>query len=296
MRLFASHLFASQSVNWCMLKYEWRKTNGIVSHLESPSCAKGEGWLHYRLQEPELARETLESFLLTHPTHQIAQLRLGENKWKAGKEAEALAIWQQVPKMDVYFAHHSAHVAKQGEVIEAEQLANIAQLINPEPTSDKRLMYQELCQAWQKEGETEKALSWCELGTQVVRNGWTHLALAQAQYKVREYEQALLTLEWVVEKGPPELKGKAHQQMGEVYLAIGQPQKAVHAYQAALTKEKSNKWIQMGLAQALLRSGQLEEACIHYTNAGQLGYSVSPVQQRDFEACNLNASFPKEPP
>ena len=179
---------------------------------------------------------------------------------------------------------------------EAEQLADIAQLINPEPTFDKRLMYQELCQAWQKEGETEKALPWCELGTQAIRNGWTDLALAQVQYKLREYEQALLTLEWVVEKGPPELKGKAHQQMGEVYLAAEQPEDAVLAYQAALAQGMSNKWIQMGLAQALLRSGQLEEACAYYANARQLGYSISPAQQRDFEACNLNASFPKEPP
>ena len=286
MRLVTSHLLTIQSVNWCILKYELREADRIVSLLEQPTCPKGESWLHSRLQEPEFARETLESFLLTHPNHQIAQLRLGENKWKAGKEADALAIWQEVPKMDVYFAHRSAHVAKQGEVTEAQKLADIAQLVNPEPRSDKGLMYQELCQAWQNKGEPKRALPWCEFGTQVVRNGWTHLALAQVQYKLREYEQALLTLEWVVEKGPQELKGKADQQMGEVYLATGRLQEAVHAYQAALTQGVSNKWLQMGLAQALWRSGQLEEACIYYANAHQLGYSVSPTQQRDFEVCD----------
>ena len=99
-RLIASRALTIVGINLCVLK--------MARDPQRAACSGGESWLHSRLQEPEFAIQSLELFLSSHPTHQIAQLRLGENKWKAGNEAEALAIWRQVPKMDVYFAHHSA--------------------------------------------------------------------------------------------------------------------------------------------------------------------------------------------
>jgi len=89
-----------------------------------------------------------------------------------------------------------------------------------------------------------------------------------------DHKASLESLNQVLERGSEDVKGAAYQELGQTYMVVGQFENAAVAYKAALAHGQSNQWVRFGLAVALLRLGNLQEACRNYTVARELGYQA----------------------
>ena len=242
--------FKESLVSLCVMK--------ITCHpdpLLSP-FSESKAWLSSRYQESDVAIETLNHFLEANSNHVIAQLRLGELYWQQGNDMKAIAIWQRIPKSDVYFALSSASYGKQDnftdeEWVKIEEWAEISLLINPEPSAQKRHMYEALCNIWEERGEFEKALAWCERKAISVRDGWSQLVLARLQSKAGYHHLAEESLLWVAEEGPPSIRGRASLYLAGFYL----------------------------------QTGDLSQACFRFAQAQALGYRVNESERNRFSTC-----------
>ena len=263
--------------NLCVLK--------TVMQQSDAQCRDGDSWLLACQRPSPQAIQTLTAHLSQQPQHRVVRLRLGEQLWAVGQREEAFAVWQVAPEIGFFFAQQSAQFAAVDEIEAAQQSAEIAHTIHPAPAYAMHPMYQSLCSGWQTRSQPARALAWCERDAQVVRDGWTALALADAQFGLGEYEAALSSLGMVLAGGSAELQAIAHQKRGDIFLAQGNYSQAINAYQAALQQGPNNQWLHFGLAQSYLMAGKITPACQHLTTARQLDYQLSEAHQQQFRSC-----------
>ncbi|MGB0383279.1 MAG: tetratricopeptide repeat protein [Ardenticatenaceae bacterium] len=242
--------FRDNLVSLCVIKMTCHPEGFSVPFSESNA------WLLWRDQEPDVAIETLNHFLHGHSNHLIANLRLGELYWQQGNEMEALAIWQSIPKADVYFALSSASYGKQEsfseeEWMKIEEWAEISIRIKPQPSAQKRHLYEALCAIWEEKGQPEKALPWCERKATSVRDGWSQLVLARVQSRAGYDHLAEENLLWVAEEGPPSLRGRGSQYLAGHYL----------------------------------QTEEFSKACFRFAQAQALGYHVNETERNRFSNC-----------
>jgi predicted Zn-dependent protease len=150
-------------------------------------------------------------------------------------------------------------------------------------------MYKALCEAWRQEREPQRALPWCELAAHSREDGWAQVRLADVQLDLSEYAAAEETLQWALAVGQPGSSVSAYQKLGEVYLRLERASEAIAAFSSALAHGGSNQWLQAGLAQALLKAGDVEAACESLSQAQDLGYRPAGQLQALFAACEVQA-------
>jgi len=229
--------------------------------------------------------QTLSEQLDIYPDHAVASLRLGEVLWEQGRRTEAIEAWSGITNAKLYFVNKGAQFAEEGEVVKAEKCARIVQVLEPNIVGNEFQMYQGLCKAYRDRNELSKALPWCERAAASRRNGWAQIVFADVQYELGNYNDALKTLKMALQVGLPETFGPTYQKIGQVHIAMGNLREGISAYEKALELGRSNRWLYISLARALLRMDEVHSACYRFAQAIDLGYVPNQSDQIDFAVC-----------
>jgi tetratricopeptide (TPR) repeat protein len=180
--------------------------------------------------------------------------------WESGQTGEAVEEWRAVKRIDSYLAHLSASETALGHLEIGEQWAELAHGIDPTVDAAKSTALRALCSSWRAAGEPARALPWCELVVDAVGDGWSHIAMAEAQLDMGDYNAALDSLRSAVATGQPDSLPVSYQKMATAFEGLGRLEDASAAYTAALDHGASNPWLYIGLADNLIRLGDYSAA------------------------------------
>jgi Flp pilus assembly protein TadD len=168
---------------------------------------------------------------------------------------------------------------------EAERLMAVSMSVMPLPSYNLAATYHELCEGWRAEGANERALPWCRLALYTGGDDWAGLDAASASLAAGDTTGALALLGVVIGSGSGEGMAQAWRLSGDAYTAGADPPRAVDAYRRALELGATDQWTRMGLATALMRTGDPAGACEQVAAARSLGYALDAGQAAEFKDC-----------
>jgi tetratricopeptide (TPR) repeat protein len=124
---------------------------------------------------------------------------------------------------------------------------------------------------WQKRDELQKSIgAWRQVASLSSFSAPVHLQLASLLFEIKNYEEATLEYQKVLDLSPNDIKALSG--LGACYEAKGEPEKAIEPYEKFLTLDPANENLRNRLISLYLGAGKIEEA----TKEAELLYNLKP--------------------
>lgn len=197
----------------------------------------------------------------------------------SGREAEVEVIWQSSPeaRLSTLLLYDQAHeLLREGRVEEAQETVRRADAIFTEPHGRKIPVYQALCINLRDGSHRVDAVYWCQRLTEANDRAGSYLLLGRAYLAVREYANAVKTLEVSVDKGGG---SAAWNYLGNAYEELGRWDQAVEAYRESIRLDPDYIYARLNLADLYAYLDMPFEALVEY-EALRGNYSQEILDQR----------------
>ena len=216
-----------------------------------------------RLQ-PQLAIESLLSALQADPTNERALGMLGDQFYRAGQYQRAIEYFETNEDLSEDNAEAAVGLARSRIGLQQhEEAIEGLEAAMQEDSRDARFPYL-LGQAYEREAEFELARQYYRQALQI-EPAFTRPLVALARLAQRENmpSDAVELLERAAEANDAD--AATANEIGEMYLSLGDTNRAVTAFRRSLELDQSQPFARMNLAEFYLDSGQQARA-IEYIN------------------------------
>jgi tetratricopeptide (TPR) repeat protein len=280
--LFASLLAAGR------LYPSWRTNRASVEVVQGTppeTTAAVDSWLQIGDLDPKAAEQHLTRYLELYPENAVAGFKLGEIYLEQGRREAAIQQWSQITGADHRLASLAWRALNIPDLEQATDWATLSQSVNPNATSERRLLYDALCQAWQSLNVDAESLSWCRLAAESNANGWAQARYARLLISDGRLAEAEIQLSLGLSYDTIDATGTLYQILGGLYLRQGADLEAQNAYLEALAHDQQTRFVYYGLAEVSLRQGELEAACDYLGRAIDAGHDLTQAETERYAEC-----------
>lgn len=206
--------------------------------------------LYFETENQPRAIRLLEKLILKFPANKEYWLQLASLYSLQNREQDSLAITEMAYQRQLLdrseeiiglarLLLHLNNPHKAAQILEREMNAG---------TVEKKRQNQELlARAWFNAREYRKALQPLELAAEQSSNGQLYFRLAQAQFELENYQNAIDSLKSALSKGSLQETGEAHLLHGIALYQLDMPDQAMSVFEQAAkfnaTQEQANRWI-----------------------------------------------------
>jgi tetratricopeptide (TPR) repeat protein len=185
-------------------------------------------------------------------------LEVGSSLWQSGEKSQALAYWQTVPDLDVYFAARGLANERAGDPVAALEDYQISWMINDRALQRKGDALLRFCELLRRQGEIPQAIAVCERARESGNDFWSNLALGTLYSDQRDFAAAESYFREALAENPNH--ARANLLLGLSLANQGKPDQAIQFYRTALVLAPDDGWLNYLMGKALWDADRRTEA------------------------------------
>ncbi len=243
-----------------------------------------------RLNQPETAAQAREKAYSLEPETVKPQerLKLGDDFLKLGQTTKAIAHYQRVieakPNWLEAYQRLGKALEKAGRWEEATETWKKAMSCSPQTSTDTNLpapnqeleTLKQTCQSYLEQKNWEKAIAAAKQALTIQEDAVTWHLLGKAQQGAQQPQASAQSYRHAIALHPlPE----SYANLGSLYAAEKQWEKAITHYQAALKIDAQQAGIWRNLARAYSKAGEAEKSALAWYRAYNLAPTAENAQQ-----------------
>jgi len=216
------------------------------------------------LGETEAAFSMMKAQISEAKTDELLILFVGLAFWESESHYAALALWRQIPNIDLYFSNRSVDAYYQGHTDEAWEYYEISMAIRKTPSLYRVRMFMNMCDYVTGQGNYMEAVQVCSLAVEASYNALTLLRLGRAHYYTHNY----LAAQKVLNEGLTLRTDIAdiYYYLGLTYRKQGSPSLALSTFEGGLSVAPQHPYLNLVTGDLRVEIGDLEAAANNYRN------------------------------
>lgn len=213
-------------------------------------------------------------------------LEMGDSLWNLGEETKALASWQLVPDLDIYFGQKALHSSETGDAEDALKKYNISWMINSRASPQKGGFLLDYCQKLRAQGEISQAIIVCKRAVESGNTFGANLALGILHFDQRDFGNAETYFRRAHRLNPE--NARANLWLGLALSNQGRLVEAIDYYRQGLELAPKDGWLNYLMGKALWDSAQptsarqyIEKSIEHVPNSWEAAYLQDALRLMD---------------
>jgi tetratricopeptide (TPR) repeat protein len=198
----------------------------------------------------------------------LACHQVGQILYDLGHKAEAIAVWQRLPDVDVYFAYRGDLAYAMDDKAIALQLYEVSWQISDVPTWSKTTMLLNLCREPRPANEINQRVYWCEQAATSRDDYWTKVELGRAYTESSQYQLAEKVLREAIQISSD--PSGAYRFLGISLYRQGKVTEGLDMLYTSVRLAPGDVWARIELANYLSLDDQKLAAACEYVKAMQL--------------------------
>jgi tetratricopeptide (TPR) repeat protein len=195
---------------------------------------------------------------VSQPFAQFFLLEVGNSLWQKGEKSQAVAYWQTVPDLDIYFGKRGLAYERAGDFVTALDNYQISWMINDRALQSKGDFLLSFCELLRHQGKIPQATTACERAGESGNAFWSNLNLGILYSDQGDFVMAEMYFRQALAEKPSDVRANLW-----VGLSLANQRKLIQAvrfYRQGLMLAPDDGWLNYLMGKALWDSEQRNDA------------------------------------